>query len=236
MNTQTFTNFTVIIPTLNEAQNIASLLQILNSLFPQIHIIISDDGSKDSTQNIVKTIAKTKNTVHLIDRSTEKVHGLTVSVLDAIKQTTTPFFIVMDADLQHAPENLKYFTAALSQGNTDFVIGTRKKVAGPWPLHRKLISKAGNLLGQVYLALRGIKCQDVLSGFFGAKTKLAKNLIESNYNRFEPKGYKVLFDLLKVAPAKIKIVKVPYVFNERKKGSSKMNISHLFYYFRSFLK
>ncbi|MBU0687602.1 MAG: polyprenol monophosphomannose synthase [Candidatus Margulisbacteria bacterium] len=229
-----YSDIAIIIPTLNEAQNIEELIQNILRIFPQIKIIVADDGSKDKTQDIVNRIHGKNSNITLLDRSKEKIHGLTASVLDGIKIATTPFFIVMDADLQHPPEKIEAFINTLRSGQADFVIGIREKVIGDWPLHRRALSNLGRLMGRWFLLLQGKNCNDVLSGFFAGKTDLAKNLINQNPRRFEPKGYKILFDLIKVAPKNIKIAEVAYAFNERKRGSSKINVKHLLYYFRSF--
>ncbi|OGC06943.1 hypothetical protein A2230_07850 [candidate division WOR-1 bacterium RIFOXYA2_FULL_36_21] len=228
-------NTTVIIPTLNEAQNIGSLAETIFKLYPKIKIIVSDDGSSDKTQEIVSDMSKEGKAIKLLDRAQMKVHGLTASVLDAIKIVDTSFFVVIDADLQHPPEKIDEMVSFLRDESADVVVGFREKVVGDWPVHRKMLSKFGLFLGSAYLKIRGKKsCRDVLSGFFAAKASFVKEEIEKYYNRFELRGYKVLFDLLKFVSKEIKIMEVPYSFNERERGESKIGIKHLFYYFRSF--
>ena len=231
-----FSDTTVILPTLNEAQNIEELIKVVTNMFSDLKIIVADDGSKDDTQKLVNQIKSKNDQVYLLDRSKAKVHGLTASVLDAITVTTTPFFVVMDADFQHSPKTIAAFLSKLRKGTADIAIGTRVKVVGYWPWHRRALSSLGRSIGQIFLLLQGKVCHDVLSGFFAGKTDLAKKLITNNQKRFEPEGYKVLFDLCRVAPRSTKIAEVPYQFNERLRGDSKINPKHLLYYFRSFFK
>ena len=49
-----YSNTTVVIPTLNEEKNIEKELKLIETLYPGIHVIVADDGSKDKTQEIVK--------------------------------------------------------------------------------------------------------------------------------------------------------------------------------------
>jgi len=233
---ENYSDLTIIIPTLNEGQNIGELVQNLTRQFPQVKIIVADDGSTDQTAEIVRQAHQANPNITLLDRSRDKIHGLTASVLDGIKLATTPFFAVMDADLQHPAAAVAHLLGALRSGRADFAVGIRAKVVGSWPVHRKALSHLGRWIGYWFLRLQGKTCQDVLSGFFAAKTEVIKPLVQKFPGRFEPKGYKILFDLLRVAPKNIKIVEVPYTFNERQRGTSKIRLQHLLYYFRSFFR
>ena len=75
----------MIIPTYNEEGTIVTLMELLIKLYPGISIIIADDGSSDDTQKKVKGFMNQENHVFLLDRSNEKIKGLTASVLDGIK-------------------------------------------------------------------------------------------------------------------------------------------------------
>ena len=100
-----YKDLTVIVPTLNEGKNIGKLIKLVNSKYKGIKIIVSDDGSKDNTKQICE---KYKN-VTFLDRSKNKVKGLTASVVDGINKTKTKYFVCMDGDLQHPPEKLGEF-------------------------------------------------------------------------------------------------------------------------------
>ncbi|MBI2663982.1 glycosyltransferase [Candidatus Woesearchaeota archaeon] len=201
-----YADTTVIIPTLNEAKSVGELIKIIKSSYKGITIIVADDGSGDGTKEIVR-----KLDAKLLDRTNASVHGLTASVVDAAKTAETRFIIVIDGDLQHPPEKIREIAAMLREGN-DVVIGTRAKVAGKWPLQRKIMSAAATGLARIRL-MRNIK--DPMSGYFGIKAELFKE------KRFEEKGYKVLFDLLKQLP-NARIANVYYTFGERAAGKSKI--------------
>ena len=205
-------NLTIILPTLNEEENIAKLLGYLKKNYKS-KIIVVDDGSKDRTREIVKSFC-----VELIDREKEKVHGLTISVVEGIKRVKTPYFLVMDADLQHPPQKIKEFIKALK--NYDLVVGYRKKVKN-WEAWRKFITFSLTILGKFILILRRKKyCKDILSGYFAGNEKV-KKVVENG--KFVPEGYKILFEILKQSKD-LRIKDIPYVFNKRREGKSKAGI------------
>jgi len=205
-------NLTIIIPTLNEEENIGKLLSYLKKHYKS-KIIVVDDGSKDKTREIVKKFG-----VKLIDREKEKIHGLTISVIEGIKKTKTPYFLVMDADFQHPPQKIKDFIKALKK--YDLVVGYRKRIKN-WELWRKCITISLTTLGKFILLIRRKKyCKDILSGYFAGNEKV-EEVVKNG--KFVPEGYKILFEILKQAN-KLEIKDIPYTFNRRMKGESKAGI------------
>jgi dolichol-phosphate mannosyltransferase len=226
---------TVIVPTLNEEANIARLLDLLLELYPGIHVIVADDGSKDRTREIVRGYSARQSTIHLLDRGREPVHGLTISVVDAALAVSTRFFVVIDGDLQHPPEKIKALRDRLLDGAA-VVVGSRERVLVPWPWHRRAISCVGGWLGRLRLALSGAATRDTMSGFFGVQADVFRTYAAPNAAKFEPKGYKVLFDLLKQLPRGTRIDDVPYEFGLREGGASKIRTSHLLLFARSLFR
>ncbi|MHA1199613.1 MAG: glycosyltransferase [Candidatus Heimdallarchaeaceae archaeon] len=229
---QDFSNLTIIIPTLNEEKSIGQLLELLEEISPKINVIVSDDGSKDKTKEIVESHQGNVNTFFL-DRKNENIHGLTVSVMDAICECKTPYFMVMDGDLQHPPEVVPDFHKMLNQG-FNLVAGNRIEVAGKWGLYRKLMSYTAVLLGRLALAIRRRnKVKDIMTGLYGSEVNLWKDIINENREKFTLEGYKVLFDFLKIYPQKLKIGYVDYVFGTRSSGESKITKKVIWLYFKS---
>ncbi len=223
-----YSDVTVIIPTLNEAENISELIRIISRSYRNIRILVADDGSSDGTTEIVSKIGKSNRNVKLLDRSKEKVHGITASVIDAVMAAKTPYIIVIDGDLQHPPEKIGEIAEKLKEGK-DIAIGTRKAVVGGWPLQRRLMSLIATNLARMKL---GKRVADPMSGFFGAGRELFRNAVEKNGHRFVKEGYKVLFDLLKCSP-KASIAEVSYNFGERKRGKSKIRARHVMHFLKS---
>ena len=225
-------DITLILPTLNEDKNIKDVLDIVNNLYPGISVIVADDGSADKTQDIVMDYRN--GDVTLLDRSSEKEKGLTGSVLDAVRLVTTKYIIIMDADLQHPPEKIKQIAELLK--HYDMVIGVREKVENSWPLHRKIISWGGDALARMRLVVKPFTCLDTMSGFFGIRTSLFKDVIQKHEKKYEKKGYKIMFETLKYIPKNTRIGYVNYVFGSRKRGESKIGGKHMVYHVKSVMK
>lgn len=220
-----YNKFTIILPTLNEAENIEELIREIRGCYKDIFIIVSDDGSIDNTKDIVLSFQSQR--IFFLDRKDQKIHGLTASVLDASKVVDTKYFIVMDADTQHPWETVRKIIDSLTDGSK-LVMASRKKVEGSWPLFRKSISHFGNFLGKLSLLIRGKSYlgYDVLTGFFGAETAFWKEIVfdKNSSVNFRLRGYKVLFDFLKYMPNEISVKNIHYVFGSRRKGDSKLNM------------
>jgi 2-polyprenyl-3-methyl-5-hydroxy-6-metoxy-1,4-benzoquinol methylase len=216
---------TIILPTLNEERNIAGLLDGVISRYRDCSIIVADDGSKDRTKEVV--LAKGYRNLEFFDRGGEAVHGLTISVLDAIERVKTPYFVVMDADGQHPYEKVEDVVNMLRLGG-GLVIASRAEVERNWPFFRKAASYIGTSFGKTSLLLRGKKylSYDVLGGFFGCDVTSWRQTASSSdaKMRFRARGYKVLFDFLKLAPNSLRIEEVYYRFATRRAEVSKLNL------------
>lgn len=231
-----YDDFTVVLPTLNEGKSIGMLIRRLLKLYGGIHVIVVDDGSRDSTVEDVKTASGRSRRVRLIDRAAARLEkGLTGSVVDGISAARTRFVVVMDADLQHPPEVVGKIAKEL-EGGADLAIAVRAEVKG-WALHRKMISKMLISLGYMVMLLRrSERSNDIFSGFFGVDRRLFSSTYSLNRRRFVTGGYKVLFDFLKCMKRdSIRISEVPYSFGIRKHGASKAGFRQGAYLFKSFL-
>jgi dolichol-phosphate mannosyltransferase len=220
---------TIIIPTLNEEKNIGALLDTIKELYPQIPVLVADDGSKDKTRSIAK-----KKGADVLDRTHEPIKGICASIVDGAAHLTTDNFVVIDGDFQHPPEKIKDMIEKLKQ--YDVAIGTRVKVASEWPLFRRLMSKTATLLGRLRLMFKPSRGCDIMSGFFGINTKLFNKTYRLHKTGYELEGYKVLFNTLKYLPQRTSIAEVSYVFGERKFGYSKINNKQVWLYLKSLLK
>jgi len=224
-----YSNTTIIIPTLNESENITKLLSNLVELYPKINVIVADDGSKDGTQEQVNEFENLYSNIILLDRCNEKTKGLCSSVIDAVKIVTTTNIIVMDGDLQHPPEKVRELIENLS--SCSLVIGTRNKIKEPWSLHRKSLSVISTKLAKLR-----VDYNDPMSGFFAVKTDLIQSILNNHEPKFEKTGYKVLFDILKYLPNETKVAEVNYDFLLREHGKTKIGIRQIFAFLRALVK
>ncbi len=216
-----YARLTIVLPTFNEADNVRNLVPELFSMYPGSRIIVVDDSSRDGTGAVVEEMAKRYPGLRLIERKNTS-RGLTASVMEGILAVETPYFINMDADFQHPPETVAALYAALD-GGADFVIGTRKTM-GPLTFSRRIASQGAHKLASTYLWFRRQPgSTDLMSGFFGGRTDVVRDVIVRRGDKFERKGFEVLFDVLKFLPKEKKRVEVEYTFGDRTKGRSKLS-------------
>ena len=228
-----YADLTVILPTLNEEKNIGVLLTKIFKLYPEINIIVSDDGSSDATRKIAEGFG---DRVRFLDRREKPVHGLTASLLDATVFVRTPYWIVMDADGQHPPEKIREMANHLRLGAL-FVVASRVKVEAGWGFLRKALSGIGTLIGKTCLLMKGKDyiTYDILGGLFGCNTRFWRKSMTFRFKKehFRLRGYKILFDFLKYLPSRLAIEEVYYEFKTRKADNTKINFEIQLEYLKS---
>jgi len=183
------TSVLVVIPTYNESESIESLLKRLNSARMQISdkfeidILIVDDNSPDQTAVIAKNLQFSGLKV----LSRQHKSGLGPAYLAGFKQGLLEkydYFVEMDADLSHQPEQLIDLLNAASK--VDLVIGTRWIPGGSvvnWPKRRKWISKLGT--GYASFALN-LPYKDLTSGY---RVLPREFLSQLDFSLIETRGY-----------------------------------------------
>ncbi len=215
----------IIIPTLNEADNILPLLKKIASVSLshglQPEVIFVDDDSTDGTRQRIVGYSGDLD-VHLIHR--ENKRGLAGAVIEGARVATKKWVVVMDADLSHPPEAIPLLLEPLETGSHDMVIGSRYVVGGEtpgWPIVRKISSRLAAVPARLITSVR-----DPLSGFFAVSRERLSS-IDSNLP-----GFKIGLEVLAQAGSSFRVVEQPISFRDRCTGISKMNPTILQEYFR----
>jgi len=212
---------TVILPTYNEEANIGNMISCLREMYPDFKILVMDDNSKDRTKEIVDIMMKTDENVSFITRDVND-KGLSASINHGIVETRTEFFINMDSDFQHPPSALKDMYERLLNG-ADMVIGVRKDRTALSSFKRWLGSWIGHMMAEFTLKFNGKQSsRDIMSGLFGGRTDLFREVIQKNEKDLDRKGFKALFDLLKFAPYDMRLEESLFEFGTRQGGESKI--------------
>jgi dolichol-phosphate mannosyltransferase len=214
----------IVVPTYKEKDNILTLVKRVNNSLSQYNyeIVIVDDDSGDGTAELVSSLS-VEFPVKIIIRKNKR--GLASAVVDGIASLNSEKVIVMDADLQHPPEVLPAIVNALE--NNDFVMGSRYIKGGSpgqWKLSRKIISAVANLLA-LPLAPR---VKDRMSGFFGFKRAFVDTASLS------PTGWKIGLEILVRNKFKA-VTEVPYTFEQRSSGISKLSRRIIWQYLQQLL-
>jgi dolichol-phosphate mannosyltransferase len=139
------------------------------------------------------------------------------------REKDAEYIVVMDADLQHPPEILPSILDALQRH--DFVAASRYIDGGGcknWGLKRRVISKVSNLMA---MPLVGNKVHDIPSGFFGFRN----NGGIPGFKQNELDGFKIMLELLARGNWD-SIAEIPYTFETRKYGVSKLSSSQMIDY------
>ena len=217
----------IIIPTLNEEKNIFKLYDDIKKKFKckSYEIIYVDDDSHDKTQSKILLLKKHKKNVKYIFR---KERNLSTAFLDGLKISQGKYIVLMDADLQHSPNDINKLYNEITKNDLDIVIGSRfLKNSSNYSNSLKSIVRLFLSKTFIFLInlLFGLKVTDPLAGFFISKKKSLKN------NKYlYKKGFKILLDYLIVNKKKLKVKDIPIKVNKRLHGNSKLNFK-IFYLF-----
>ncbi len=216
----------IIIPTYNESQNIISVLKSIRENIPKgvwAETIVVDDDSPDGTGRLVDDYVEglrrlAEDTVSVIHRKARQ-GGLASAILRGIQSAKAETIVVMDSDFSHPPQVIPRMLEALRQYQCDLVVASRYVRGGGtrnWTLKRRMISKGAAIIAK--LGLR-VKIKDPMSGFFAFKRNIINGL------SFDALGYKFLLEMLVKANNNIAVREIPYTFENRRLGTSKLDTS-----------
>ena len=211
----------VVLPTYNESQNIERMVRAVRDSAPAAHIMVIDDNSPDGTGRIADRLAEELDRVQVVHRTLKA--GLGSAYRDGFARAIAAgheVVVSMDVDFSHDPAVIPTVLAAIDSG-ADAVIGSRYVPGGgtrDWPLHRRLLSRWGNLYTGFAI---GARVRDCTSGFRAYRAS-ALAAIAPETTRAE--GYAFLTELvLRLSRLGFVVREVPITFVERQYGTSKMS-------------
>jgi len=212
----------VLIPTYNEKENIASIIDAVLSFEAGYHVLVIDDGSPDGTADIVREIMQKHSASVFLECRAGKL-GLGTAYIHGFKWALAngyDYIIEMDADFSHNPNDLDRLSAACDAG-ADVAVGSRYVKGGTtenWPLDRKIYSQGGSAYTRI---ITGMPVKDPTAGFVCYKRKVLETI---NLDHIKFIGYAFQIEM-KFASWRLgfKIKEVPILFIDRKIGVSKMS-------------
>ena len=212
----------VIIPTYNECENAATIIEAVLSLATPMDVLVVDDGSPDGTAAIVKSKqTEHPGRIHLIERSGKL--GLGTAYITGFRWALEhgyEYIFEMDADFSHNPLDLEKLYSACANG-ADVAVGSRY-VTGVnvvnWPMSRVLMS----YFASKYVRLiTGMPVHDTTAGFVCYRIRVLEAM-ELDKIRF--KGYAFQIEMKFTArQLGFRIEEVPIIFVNRVLGTSKMS-------------
>ena len=215
----------VIIPTYNERENVASIIDAVLAI-EYTEVLIVDDGSPDGTAAIVKEMQAQhaqKHRIHIKERAGKL--GLGTAYIEGFKfalEGGYDFINEMDADFSHNPKDLPRLRAACEKG-AGAAVGSRYVKGGGtenWSAFRKFISQGGSLYVRLFLSLR---VKDPTAGFICYRSDVLQQI---NLDKVEFTGYGFQIEMKYIVhKLGYDVEEVPILFKDRELGVSKMNIS-----------
>lgn len=211
----------VVVPTLDEAENIERLLRGIRRAAPTVDVLVVDDASPDGTADLAERLGRSLGAIAVERREGEP--GLGAAYRDGFRHALTHGYdavIEMDADLSHDPATLPALVAALDAG-ADLAIGTRYIDGGAtpgWPWRRRMLSRVG---GEYARLLLHLPAHDPTSGFRAFRTQLLR---ACELDTVGAQGFAFQLEMLhRATRLGARVVEVPIVFHDRTAGESKLS-------------
>lgn len=212
----------VIIPTYDEAENIADVIGRVRASVPEAHILVVDDNSPDGTADLAAVAGDEFGHVEVLRRPRKGGLGPAYRAGFAWGlDRDFDVFVEMDADLSHDPAALPDLLAAVDDG-ADLAIGSRYAPGGRvpgWPRHRLALSKAGNAYAALAL---GIALRDATAGY-RAYTGEALRALDLGSITTYGYGFQIEMAYSLIRRGRV-VVEVPITFRDRVRGTSKMSL------------
>lgn len=217
----------VVLPTYNEKQNIAVLIEkIFEHLGQNTEILVVDDNSPDGTWQIVEELIQTHPNLHLIRRLDKR--GLTSAITDGIKAASGDVVAWMDCDLSMPPEKLKDLQDKIDEGY-DAAVASRFVKGGGVEIRTGsgdtvlayILSLSLNRFVQTIL---DSSFKDYTSGFIMIKKSILEEIpLKGDYGEY-------FIDLIfRTRKKGYQTIEIPYLCKARRQGVSKTG-TNLFQY------
>jgi dolichol-phosphate mannosyltransferase len=207
---------TLVVPTYNERDRLAELVRAVfaacSGLGVRLELVVVDDNSPDGTGEVADQLSQ-ELPVRVIHRSGKL--GLGTAVVAGFDVATADVVGVMDADFSHPPALVPRLLMTLRATDADAVVASRYLPGGStpnWPLSRRVMSRVACLLARPVTPIR-----DAASGFFLIKRDIARGA------SIKAGGFKICLELL-VRGRPRRLVEMPYRFDDRERGESKMSL------------
>ena len=215
-------SYSVILPTLNEAGHIKSLILDISNTFAKQNIkhqiVIVDDNSTDGT---LEEVAKIQNLEIVIHKRINKRKNLVNSLNEGIEIAKYNKIIWLDADYSHPPELIEKFLNIFSHNEIDLAVGSRflkesKRYYDEKNQNPVAIDLMSILLNKVCKFFLFNDFYDYTSGYICIKKEVIKELRLKGYY-----GDYFIVLISKLKKLNKKIIEIPFIEKERASGESK---------------
>jgi dolichol-phosphate mannosyltransferase len=211
----------IVLPTFDEADNIAQVLRRIRAAAPGVDVLVVDDASPDGTAALARVMATELGQIDVLVRDHKDGLG------NAYRRGFEVGFdrgydvlVQMDADLSHDPADIPRLLAPLADG-ADAVVGSRYVPNGSiphWRWYRRALSRYGN---RGAARLLDIDVHDTTSGFrsYKASTLRSIDVLSTRANGY---GFQIE-TAYRIDREGHRVVEIPIVFTDRVRGRSKLS-------------
>jgi dolichol-phosphate mannosyltransferase len=211
----------VVLPTYNEAANLARVVAAVRATVPGVHVLVVDDASPDGTGALADELAASHPEVEVLHRPRKAGLGRAyVAGFAHALEAGAATVVEMDADLSHDPADLPRLLARIADG-ADLALGSRYVAGGGirnWGALRRGVSRLGCEYARHVL---GVRVRDLTGGY---KCFRAATLEAIDYASVRSQGYAFQVELThRALQLGLRVEEVPIVFSEREHGDSKMS-------------
>lgn len=211
----------VVLPTYQEADNIAEVLRRVRAAAPAADILVIDDSSPDDTSGVAKVVGYELGAVDVMVRARKSGLGSAYRFgFDEGLARGYDVLVEMDSDLSHDPAALPSLIRAVEEG-ADLAIGSRYVPGGSipdWSRRRRSLSRCGN---RYAAAVLGLHVADSTSGY---RAYRAEAVARIDLQGVQAHGYGFQIEMAyRVGQAGGRVVELPIEFLDRRRGASKMS-------------
>jgi dolichol-phosphate mannosyltransferase len=210
----------VMLCTYNERENIGRLIPEILEFAPGADVLVIDDNSPDGTGVLADELSRDDSRVRVLHRPQKA--GLGAATLAGFRYAIEKgydFLINMDADFSHPPKTIPALRSGMERA--DVSIGSRYIPGGGirgWGWLRHFMSRGVNWYSRLLLRLR---TKDNSGSF---RCYRVSKLAELDFDRIRSKGYAFQEEILyRCRRLGCRFEETPFVFEDRRHGSSKIN-------------
>jgi dolichol-phosphate mannosyltransferase len=211
----------VIIPTYNEATNVAHLVPRVLEQDSRLEVLIVDDHSPDGTGAIADRMAAEDRRVQVLHR--EGKQGLGTAYVAGFRwalERNYEYIFEMDADFSHDPKHLREFLSTIA--DADLVLGSRylngRVTVVNWPVGRLMLSYFANVYARI---VTGMRLYDATGGFKCFRRRVLEGI---DLEAVRSNGYAFQIEMsFRAWRLGFNIREIPIVFVDRADGTSKMS-------------
>jgi len=212
----------VILPTYNEADNVAAIAAAILEALPGAILLIVDDASPDGTGRLADELSAQQPQVRVLHRPAKE--GLGRAYVDGFRMALgeqARVIVQMDADWSHDPTDLPRLIEPIVGDSAELVLGSRYVAGGgvvDWGIGRRAISRGGSVFARIVLQL---PAHDLTGGFKAWRADTLAGLVS---RPVRAGGYVFQIEMThRAVVAGARLVEIPIVFRDRRVGQSKMS-------------